>query len=100
MPCTVFGSHSRFTSDEASECRKLGTWQFRPLRFKQFQAPTRIHHKVHFAGAVAPEEEAASEPSAAFPITKLGKKGRLPDCAYRWRLPKRFLGPNIQQSAK
>ena len=39
-------------------------------------------------------------PVAAFSIPKLGEDKRLPNCPYRRRLPKIFLGLNIQQRAE
>ncbi len=80
-------SHSRFAYHIAYKIeihRIAGIWQFRPLRFKQFQSSARIHDEVHFAGSGAPEEEAARPPSAAFAVSKLGENERLPDRSYRW----------------
>ena len=39
----------------------------------------------HFAGSVAPEEEAACAPSTAFAVPKLGENKCLPDGAHRRR---------------
>src|SRR5580693_1882774 len=40
MPCTVFGSHFSFTSEEASECRKL--WKPKRTRSSSLMTPALI----------------------------------------------------------
>jgi len=72
----------------------------RPFRLEEFQAPTCIHHKIHFAGAVSPKEETACAPPAAFASAKLGENKGLPYRSRSRRVQQRVRGSDIQQRAK
>jgi hypothetical protein len=97
------GFHAGFANHVPYEFkvdRVARIWEFRPFRLEKFQAPAGVHNEIDFASAVTPEEEAAQAPGATLAIPQLGKDERLPYCACRGRLPKIFLGPNVQKSAK
>jgi len=75
-------------------------WKFRPFRFKQFKAPADVDDEIHFAGSVAPKEEATSSARAPFAVPELGENKCFPYCSHGRRLPERLNRSNIQQRAK
>ena len=77
-----------------------GRRYFGPLRFKQFQTSADVHHEVHLAGAVTPEEQATHPSGAALALSQLGEDERFPDRACPRRLTKSFLGADVQQRTK
>src|SRR5258708_31784096 len=55
-------------ADELQVDRFAGAGQLSTFRFEQFQAASGVGDEVYLACAVAPEEQAASAPGAAFAV--------------------------------